>query len=204
MVPVRLSNEERRAQLLSTASALLEEEGPRSLTMERVSARAGVSKPVIYRHFANRSELVAAMLEESWMAIDAAIAKRVTVASGPAERVRASFSAFLDETARQGPGMQALVESISDDPQIEGVRKARWQAQEAEWAGGFRDSLGLSSATASATAAVLHGALAAALNHAGQSDRARKEAEDVFVTALFATLSALAVRPERSTDESGQ
>jgi AcrR family transcriptional regulator len=199
MVSVRLTGEQRRQQLLSVASALLEEDGPSAITMERVSARAGVTKPVVYRHFANRSALVAAMLEESWQTLDTAIAKRVAAASGPAERIRASFAAFLDETARQGPGMRALVESVSDDPQIEAARKARWQVQEATWAKGFKESFGLAGATAAAAAAVLHGALAGAVNHAGQSKPARREAEDVFVTALFATLSALAARTGSAT-----
>jgi hypothetical protein len=62
------------------------------------------------------------------------------------------------------------------------------------WADGFRDGFGLPVATAAAVAAVLHGALAGAVRHAGQSKRARGEAEDVFVTVMFATLSALAAR----------
>ncbi len=160
--------------------------------MERIAERSGVTKPVVYRHFANRVAVVRALLEQSWRELDAAVAERVAAATRPGERIRASFSAFLDHSARQGPSFQALVSSVSSDPEIETVRTARWAAQEATWATGFRENFGLAPATADAAAAVLHGALAGAVVHAGRSAESRQEAERVVVTTIFATLRALA------------
>jgi AcrR family transcriptional regulator len=188
----KLTGEARSQQLLVVARQILDDDGPAGLTMERIAERSGVTKPVVYRHFANRVAVVRALLEQSWREVDAAVAQRLETATGPGEKIRASFSAFLDHTARQGPSFHALVSSVSSDPEIEAVRMARWATHEAVWATGFRQNFGLAPATADAAAAVLHGALAGAVVHAARSPEARQEAEKVVVTTIFATLRALA------------
>ena len=54
----RLSGAERRRQLLDTALLIVREEGADRLTLGRLAARAGVSKPVAYDHFGTRSGLL--------------------------------------------------------------------------------------------------------------------------------------------------
>ncbi|WP_237320490.1 TetR/AcrR family transcriptional regulator [Streptomyces sp. JJ36] len=56
--PRRLSKTERRRHLLETALAIVREEGADRLTLGRLAARAGVSKPVAYDHFGTRSGLL--------------------------------------------------------------------------------------------------------------------------------------------------
>lgn len=63
----RLSKSERRQQLLDTARTLVREEGADRLTLGRLAARAGVSKPIAYEHFGTR----AGLLIELYKAIDA-------------------------------------------------------------------------------------------------------------------------------------
>ena len=55
----RLPKAARRRQLLDTALVLVREEGADSLTLGRLAARAGVSKPITYEHFGTRSGLLA-------------------------------------------------------------------------------------------------------------------------------------------------
>ena len=76
----RLSNAERRRQLLDTALVIVREEGADRLTLGHLAARAGVSKPVAYDHFGTRSGL----LIELYRSIDAeqANALRVALADG--------------------------------------------------------------------------------------------------------------------------
>lgn len=54
----RLSKAERRQQLLDTALLIVKEENADRLTLGHLAARAGVSKPVVYDHFATRSALL--------------------------------------------------------------------------------------------------------------------------------------------------
>ncbi len=54
----RLSKAERRQQLLDTALLIVREENADRLTLGHLAVRAGVSKPVVYDHFATRSTLL--------------------------------------------------------------------------------------------------------------------------------------------------
>jgi len=53
-------------EILAAGRALLFEQGPQAVTMEAVARKAGVAKPTLYRRYANRDELLAAVaLNES-------------------------------------------------------------------------------------------------------------------------------------------
>lgn len=54
----RLSKDDRRRQLLETASLIVRDENADRLTLAHLAVRAGVSKPVVYDHFATRSALL--------------------------------------------------------------------------------------------------------------------------------------------------
>ena len=54
-----------RARVLQAARALVEAQGPAAVTIEAVAARAGVSKPTIYRTWPNAPAVVMAALMES-------------------------------------------------------------------------------------------------------------------------------------------
>ncbi|MEU9889198.1 TetR/AcrR family transcriptional regulator [Sphaerisporangium sp. NPDC051011] len=86
--PRRLSKAERRRQLLETALLIVREEGVDRLSLARLAARAGVSKPVAYDHFGTRSEL----LIELYRSIDREQQNTLRNALTPGER-------GLDETA---------------------------------------------------------------------------------------------------------
>jgi AcrR family transcriptional regulator len=57
----RLSQAQRRHQLLETALVIIREEGADRLTLGHLAARAGISKPVAYDHFGTRSGLLIAL-----------------------------------------------------------------------------------------------------------------------------------------------
>lgn len=59
----RLPGDERREQALDAALGLIVEHGHAGVSMEAVARACGVTKPVIYEHFANRGELLRALLE---------------------------------------------------------------------------------------------------------------------------------------------
>lgn len=57
----RLPKPERRRRLLDAALLIVGQEGADCLTLGRLAARAGVSKPVVYDHFGTRSGLLIAL-----------------------------------------------------------------------------------------------------------------------------------------------
>jgi AcrR family transcriptional regulator len=60
----RLSGEERRAAIVAAARALFARNGFRGTGTSDIAAAAGCSEPVIYKHFASKQALFAAVLED--------------------------------------------------------------------------------------------------------------------------------------------
>src|SRR5690606_34528903 len=77
----RLTAEERRDQLLDMAAELLVSEDPESVTMELVAERCRVSRPLVYKHFANRDELLGELYRREARRLDAELANEVAAAT---------------------------------------------------------------------------------------------------------------------------
>ena len=60
---VRMTGRERREQLLDVGRALFAEKGFEATSIEEISARAGVSKPVVYEHFGGKEGLYAVVVD---------------------------------------------------------------------------------------------------------------------------------------------
>jgi TetR/AcrR family transcriptional regulator len=59
-----MKSEDRRQQLLHTAAKCFAKDGYRGTTTARIAAEAGVSEPIIYRHFKNKRDLFIALIEK--------------------------------------------------------------------------------------------------------------------------------------------
>jgi len=66
MKTIRLPAEERRAALLEIACRLFSEGSYRGTTTADIAREAGVTEPVLYRHFASKRDLYLACLETTW------------------------------------------------------------------------------------------------------------------------------------------
>ncbi|MGI5127035.1 TetR/AcrR family transcriptional regulator [Pseudonocardia sp. CA-107938] len=92
----------RREQLIDAALAVLEEDGP-EFGLQQVAARAGVTKPVIYRHFGDRAALVEAMGDRATNLLMARLMPAMFAERPLLERIRLTIEAFLgfiDESPR--------------------------------------------------------------------------------------------------------
>lgn len=103
----RGQGDELRAELLDAAEELLAEHGDdRPVTVRAIVDRVGVTPPSLYRHFADKDELVAAVVSRRFLALAEAIrhATTATAARGDAPgSLRAGCLAYLD-WARENPG----------------------------------------------------------------------------------------------------
>lgn len=61
-----MAPEERRTQILEAAAVLILEMGHPACTLEQVAKAAGISKPLIYKYFSNRDDLIVALLEREF------------------------------------------------------------------------------------------------------------------------------------------
>jgi AcrR family transcriptional regulator len=151
----RLAASERRAAVLETALHVFSEGSYRGTTTAEIAREAGVSEPILYRHFASKRDLYLACIDEAW------------------RRVRAIWEAALEQEER-GPDcfnamgralhasrekyllsslwVQALTEA-SEDPEIrrhvrrhlrdvhDFVAGVMTRAQEAGWVARDRDAV---------------------------------------------------------------
>ena len=84
----------RREQLIDAALAVLEEAGP-DFGLQQVASRAGVTKPVIYRHFGERAALVEAMGDRATDLLMARLMPALFAESALLTRIRLTIEAFL-------------------------------------------------------------------------------------------------------------
>src|SRR5215211_9362368 len=91
----RLSASARRRQLLDAALDAFAAQGFHSTSMNDVAEAAGVTKPVLYQHFASKRELYLALLDEVGARLIDAIATAAGEATSPREQVTNGFAAYF-------------------------------------------------------------------------------------------------------------
>ena len=85
-----------RVEILAAAEALLDEAGDESaLTLRAVAARTGVSTPAVYRHFADKSLLIAAVCMRVWEALGRTIRDAIAAEEDPFQGLRRGAVAFM-------------------------------------------------------------------------------------------------------------
>ena len=95
----RLPPEVRREQVLDAARRLLDEGGPRALSIEGVAAEAGVSKTVVYSAFDDMDQLVLALVEREEHHALAALAEAAPDLTGKEDPVE-TLLAWAEALAR--------------------------------------------------------------------------------------------------------
>jgi AcrR family transcriptional regulator len=117
----RLPAEERKAAVLDCACGIFSIGSYRGTTTAEIARQAGVTEPVLYRHFASKRDLYLAVLEESWRRLRAMWEQAVAEEPDPRFRVaamgRAYFAATDPKVLCAELWIQALTEA-SDDAEI--------------------------------------------------------------------------------------
>jgi AcrR family transcriptional regulator len=107
-VSVRLPAARRRRQLLDIALGLFAERGYHPTSMNEIAEAAGVTKPVLYQHFASKRELYLELLEDVGGQLRDEIEKATSEAGGPRQQVEAGFAAYFGFVHRQQAAFQIL------------------------------------------------------------------------------------------------
>jgi TetR/AcrR family transcriptional regulator len=91
--PPRLSAPERRQALVATALKIFSARSYRGVTTAEIAREAGVSEPILYRHFASKRELYLACIEEAW------------------QQLRRGWEAAIEESHRPSQWLPAMAKS---------------------------------------------------------------------------------------------
>lgn len=92
----RLPFEVRQEQLVDVAEELFVAHGYAAVTMEDIARAAGVTRPIVYRHFETREGAYLACVRRARDAYQARMVERVAAAGSPREQLAAGGSVFFE------------------------------------------------------------------------------------------------------------
>lgn len=87
--------QDRRAQLLGAAIRAVEREGP-AVSVETIAAEAGITRPVLYRHFGDKAGLYQAVVDAYTGAVAEALAPALSSRGSPRRALVRTIEAYLD------------------------------------------------------------------------------------------------------------
>jgi AcrR family transcriptional regulator len=114
----RLRAPERRRALLETAMRVFSARSYRGVTTAEIAREAGVSEPILYRHFASKRDLYLACLEESWAELREAFEAATARVKEPSDWLPAIAATAAERHKRKAflanLWIQAITEAADD------------------------------------------------------------------------------------------
>lgn len=123
----RMRAPERRAQLLGVARTAFSTNGFHGVSMDAVAREAGVTKPILYDHFASKQDLYLALIDADASALEERVRAAINANTGNRERIRRSFLAYFDFVDEHAEGfrlvMQETVSPLNVSSAVDHVRE---------------------------------------------------------------------------------
>lgn len=107
----RLPAPQRRQQLLDAALALFGQRGFHGTSMDDIAEAAGVTKPILYQHFASKRDLILELLRDLGTRLDNEISNATASANSPRQQVEEGFKAYFGWVEANPRGFEVLFSS---------------------------------------------------------------------------------------------
>ena len=117
----KLPSGERRATILAAAGPLFGARGHDGVRLDDIAAAAGVTKPILYRHFADKTALYLALLERHRDDLGS-FAAAVPATGTTEERVRAVLGVWVAYVAEHAYAWRMLFRDTGGGPEIAAFR----------------------------------------------------------------------------------
>src|ERR1700730_4874979 len=114
----RLPAERRRATLIAAASELFAERGYERASLDELAARVGVTKPIVYRHFASKKDLYLQLLAVHRDDLLSTLAKEMTTPGALADRVPRVADTWFSHVESHPFAWAMLFRDVTGDPDI--------------------------------------------------------------------------------------
>lgn len=120
----RMAKEDRRQQLLQTASLVIREQGIEALTLASLAERAGVTKPITYEHFGTRAGLLIAMFRDHDDQTTRNVNAAISAGGKSLEAVGSILSTnYIDSCLSMGPEISAVYNVLSASQETAGFKQ---------------------------------------------------------------------------------
>ena len=124
-----MPRDERRGQLLTTASEVFVDRGFHAAGMDEIADRAGVSKPVLYQHFSSKLDLYLAVLQQHVDILVSGVRQALRTTTDNRQRLRSAVQAFFDFIEHDSQGYRLIFENDNvSEPQVSGQVKVAIEA----------------------------------------------------------------------------
>jgi AcrR family transcriptional regulator len=192
--PARLSRVDRRDALLTAAAGILTDDSVEAVTMEAVAERAGVSRPLVYKHFANRGELLAAVYQREAAVLHDELATAVRQAATVTDKFRTLIRGALKAQADRGTALAALRAAGGWNHALRQEQRQRDQTTVRYFATYVSRELGVGEPQATLAVSILLGAIETVLAQwrGRPTRRYAIQLEDAYVTLVTGGLAQLA------------
>ena len=121
MSTTRLPAEARRASVVSAARDLFASRSFRGTTTADIARAAGVSEPVLYRHFSSKCELYLACMDWSWEQVRELWTESLAAEPDPALWLSAIGRAFVESEAERSRVSPMWVQALAQSPENEEI-----------------------------------------------------------------------------------
>ena len=196
----------RRMELLDAADNVIRRDGP-AASMDVLAAEAGITKPILYRHFGDKGGLYTALADRYTHALMNEIKDSLAREAGPRSRLRLTIDTYLSFLESEPQVYRFLVHRAqAERPEVHEAIGAFVRGVAGEVAAAARDEMGLgSSATfAEPLAFAVVGAVQATgewwLEH---PEVERRELADQLVTLIWDGFESYAKRGSDRLDDRG-
>jgi AcrR family transcriptional regulator len=119
----RISGPERRARIEAEAARLFAEHGYGGTSMEEIAAASGVSRAVVYDHFASKQDLHEHLLRRQGRGLLDFVAGRAADATEPEDRFRLGLSAFFEYVKAHPYAWRMIIRDPPVDAKLAGLQR---------------------------------------------------------------------------------
>ncbi|RAY16971.1 hypothetical protein DPM19_02060 [Actinomadura craniellae] len=192
----RLTRTGRREALIEVAARLVATGPVEEVSIEAVAEAAGVSRPLIYKHFANRGALLTAVYQREIVLLHTRLAGEVERAGTLEAMFRALVRGVLHAEAQRGATLAALRAGGGWDPALRRDRRARDRITVRYFTARAVAELGLDETRARTAVIVALGAIEPVLAHWRHDPGPQQAAqlEDAYVALALGGLTRLAAQ----------
>jgi AcrR family transcriptional regulator len=166
-----------------------------AVTMESVATAAGVSRPLVYKHFSNRKELLSALFERESDHLHRQLSRAVLAANGLEEMLRALIEGALTAQDERGATFVALAAGGGRPNDVRNVQRRRDNATLRHFTRQAVQELGINEDVAATAMRLVLGSVPLTL------DQYRRERSSLHAARLADTFLVLAMGGLRALAE---